>query len=644
MNERQREILQLCLRHEGAPLSMEQIAARLGCSEKTIRKDFKIIDGWLAEQQTGEIIRRPNRGIIIRLDEEQKNRIEAQLLRYEGGLGERDRRRLELLRLLLLQSARPTIDQLKKKLYVSRNVITEDLGRLGELMQPFRLRLVSGRQGIEVDGMEEQIRAFLLSALADFTSGQLPEPEEAGVFGISETRQMKHLVHGAEERLSVMFTPHAFHYLVLALLTMLARIKLGHMMGEQASGAGATYRSAAAELAHGLEKYFAAAIPETEVVYIGRLLAGAGKHLDNGQMEGVPLSEKDDVYELTVHMIDKVATQSGLTFQNDQELLRGLSLHLYTSMPRLKGAISAGNPLLDEIKRQYYYLFDMIVGILQEDESFAAYDFDEHEAGYIVLHFQAAYEKMNKYNGRHARAMIVCSMGVGISMLLKTKLDRKFDLLEIAGVRSERWLRCAKPEDFTGIDFVLMVRDLHISKVPVPVVRVNPLFTGDDERQVRRVISKMQEDGRFSLLGERLTGGRIVADLDTDDPFEAIRALCALLEKQQCISPEYADTVIQRETRSPTVIGGGMMLPHGEPALVYKNALALARLQRPVSWGGSLIRWVLLLAHHGKEGVKEHQQLIEEIVRLSENDRLLKQLEGATRAQIAAQIGIREQE
>ncbi|MCL6601948.1 MAG: BglG family transcription antiterminator [Paenibacillus sp.] len=622
MNERQRKVLLRCLKQETGPLSAGVIAGELDVSEKTIRNDFKIIDQWLSQNGFGLIARKPNQGIVVMMSDEQRNDVIEMLNDPGTGLSEAERRLLEALQLLILDARKVTVEELRDRLYTNKNVIYEDLEALQKRLDTFSLKLENSRKdGIQILGDEEKLRDFFLTTVLGMHSSWISGPILKELFLHTDADKARHIIRIAERTLGVEFSGEAFHYLTYALLLGTSRVKLKHILREKPAVPGPKYRDAAEEMAKEIERSFVLRIPEVEKDYLAWLVGGAKRHVSFSQLGSTNISE--DASRMGQQLIALVSRRTGLPFDKDTELERGLTFHFEACLSRLAGGISYPNPLLRDIKRSYYYIFDTVAEVVHGDEILAAYLFTDDEISYTAIHFQAAFERLSRHDGAGNRILIVCSMGVGISMLLKTKITRKFVSLTVVDVISEENLRSAPKESLEGIDFLISV--IPLKGAPLPVIVVSPLFSAGDEERVDSFIERQMRRRSYPLLASLLNPERVILDLLIDHPFEAMIDLCKLLEVEGSVTSEYADTVMIREKRSPTTVGGGLLLPHGVLSHIKHSSAAFARLKTPVMWGGSPIEWILLLAYIPSSR-DEHQALFREIADIIEDNDLLNRL------------------
>ncbi|KGE20331.1 hypothetical protein PWYN_14045 [Paenibacillus wynnii] len=611
-------------------MSAGVIAGELEVSEKTIRNDFKVIDQWLSRNGFGQIVRKPNQGIVVMMSDEQRSDI-AEMLNDPGtGLSEAERRLLEALKLLILDARKVTVEELRDRLYTNKNVIYDDMEALQKRLDVFGLKLENSRKdGIQILGDEEKLRDFFLTTVMGMHSNWIPGPILKELFPHTDADKARHIVRLAEHKLGVEFSGEAFHYLTYALLLGTSRVKLKYILGVKLAVPSSKYRDAAEEMAKEIERSFVLRLPEAEKDYLAWLVGGAKRHVSFSRLGSTDISE--DASRMGQQLIALVSRRTGLPFDNDIELERGLTFHFEACLSRLAGGISYPNPLLKDIKRSYYYIFDTVAEVVHGDSVLAAYLFTDDEISYTALHFQAAFERLSRHDGAGNRVLIVCSMGVGISMLLKTKISRKFVSLTVVDVISEENLRSAHQETLKDIDFLISV--IPLKGAPLPVIVVSPLFSSGDEERVDSFIERHMRRRSYPLLASLLNPERVILDLPIDHPFEAMIDLCKLLETEGSVSSDYADTVMIREKRSPTTVGGGLLLPHGELSHINRSSAALARLKTPVQWGDSSIEWILLLAYIPSSR-DEHQALFREIADIIEDNNLLNRLKLATPEEI----------
>ena len=132
-------------------------------------------------------------------------------------------------------------------------------------------------------------------------------------------------------------------------------------------------------------------------------------------------------------MIYKVSKKINFPFYQDPQLLTNLYAHLSMRLSRRKNFVNEYNPFKEDIKQKYPELFAAInQAALQEiseklliNDSFVAY---------IALHFLVSYEREEDL--RSVRAVYVCSTGLGVTSLIKQKINEELNNITIVAFAS----------------------------------------------------------------------------------------------------------------------------------------------------------------------------------------------------------------
>jgi activator of the mannose operon (transcriptional antiterminator) len=262
-------------------------------------------------------------------------------------------------------------------------------------------------------------------------------------------------------------------------------------------------------------------------------------------------------------LISQISNRMHIDFSQDIDLHQGLQVHLHSTLNRIKHGLSLTNPMLEQIKRMYPYLFDTIMNELVHLKD---YQLPESEGAFLTLHFQASLERLQKRDGSNKKAIIVCPMGIGASVLLRTKLERKFHSLAIIDSVSIN-----KVNQYSRKDIDFIISTVPIPHSALPVMEITPLLSVEEEKKLHAFIENLNRDtaphsgeGNFPFLKSLLKKDLIILDLDFEHRFEVIEALALKLVEKGMVKREYIESAIIRERYSSTSIGGGIAIPYGE--------------------------------------------------------------------------------
>ncbi|AIM16338.1 hypothetical protein HW35_08715 [Bacillus sp. X1(2014)] len=600
MNERQRELLHILLMEQNEAIQVQELADRLICSEKTIRNDLKQLEEELKDYRSLKIVRKPGLGVHLEINRSERNTL-YQLLLSRNQKSE-DERTIEIAYQLLNSQKPMTLHQLAAKYYVTKTVIKQDLERISQWLKRFGLEIISKqRLGNLVSGPELNKR----SALAHL-SDLLPSQTKVGKYVLdlflpSEIYAVRKVIADLEEKFSISYTDGAKESLLVHALIMMKRTKQKSTVQILPEEKMEVVQRQ--EFLYGkwflkkLEEEFHLSFPEDELIYFTWHLISA-KRTD---VELIALVEKDQlVCTMVEQMIQKVSQLTLVSLNRDTVLQDGLKVHMHSVIHRLKYGLLITNPLLTNIKKMYPYMFSMTVLALDDLEKTYQLRIPEDEAAYIVLHFQAAIERLMKNRNKEKRVLIVCHYGTGMSYLLSAKLEKYYKGMKIIHALGKEEVKDFLKEH--EIDFIIST--LPLEKVNVPYVIISPLLNAEDKGKLDaffKEVDKKESLESKSVLEDFLHLDFYFPQLNKGHRYEIVEMMGNQLVYAKKVHPKFVHSLLLRERASATAIGGGVAIPHAHPHYVQESTIAVAILKEPIEWGNELVSLVFLLAISEKD-------------------------------------------
>ncbi|MCY9111846.1 BglG family transcription antiterminator [Bacillus atrophaeus] len=632
MNTRQKDILYLLLSEPDDYLVVQDFADRVKCSEKTIRNDLKTIESYLHEHSPAQLIRKPGLGVYLNIEEHERDRLTQQLgTEHFGSKQQSDEERiLQIAYQLLMHPKHVSAKEIAAQLFLNKSSIKRDLHEIEEWLKRFDLKLVSKqRLGLKIEGNERNKRKALarISDLIDnpeftsqFIKSKFLSHEVEFVSNEFKTLQKHH---------SIYFTDETFENLLLHTLLMIRRIKMKQPISISPTEMAAVekkkeYQWAIACLKR-LEAVFAIRFPKVEAVYLTLHILG-GKVRFRSQEEEKKVLENPLLPMVVRHLIDRVSELKMLDFHSDQDLINGLYIHLNTVLNRLNYDLSVSNPMLNDIKKMYPYLFHMIIDVLEDINQTFALSIPEEEAAYLTLHFQAAVERLHYSSEKYKKAIILCHMGIGMSQLLRTKIERKFHQIAVKACIAK-----ADLADYTTKhgDIDLVISTIALEHVPIPHIVVSPLLEPSDEKKLSAFMDQVEESKRqtqktFKMLNNT-TPFLVFLQQESVHRYKLIEQMAMVLYEKGYVEKDYAIHAVMREKMSATNIGAGIAIPHANSKFIKQSAIAIATLKEPLDWGAEKVSLVFMLAvkHEDQNMTK---QLFHELSHLSEQPAFIHKL------------------
>lgn len=204
-----------------------------------------------------------------------------------------------------------------------------------------------------------------------------------------------------------------------------------------------------------------------------------------------------------------------------------------------------------------------------------------------------------------------------MSHLLEAKLAQHYDTLDVVACvgQASMWEFLKQHE----VDFI-------ISTVPIDIplvdhIVISPLFNQQDKLALTQFIEKLKkapEDVPDHHVIIRSTAEDLVFfNVTKDHRYQVVEMLATALCNKGYVHRDFIHSAVNREQKSATGVGGGIAIPHGDPALIHTSALAIAISKKPMAWGNEDVSLVFMLAL-AKENQQTHRAIIANIASLSE--------------------------
>ena len=645
MNARQIFLLEFLLKqHEY--LSANQLAEKYGVSTKTVYQDIDKLNDFFDEGELkSRIDKVPRKGIKLSADEERK-KIHSLLLvnKHESGVQDfsPEYRESELIKRLFINQEDLDIYDFAEEMYVTESTVHRDIDKLEKNLGQFNLKIRIKHDQLFVDGDEWNIRKALQSYVIQVQS--LGREENIERFFLEKDIEIcNEAISRLSQKYHHQFSEEYSCLLLVECLIFKKRTDHNNFLNERTS-------NLINDLNH-LEVYF----------FSGELLESiinkSFSEISPYEIEAMAYSllaygfsiQSADYIQSIDHqvneLIQKVSNLLSLDLSKDNHLKLMLSNHISKMIFRLRNQIYITNPALEEIKKQYSSLFNVIWIAIRGLSKYYEINISNEELAFIVIHFQLAIEKIVK----PLNIVVICQNGIATSELIMSKLHKIFDSdAKITNINA----RELDFYDLSNID--LIISTIALLEVTVPVIEVSPILTKDEIESIRSFYSEHMTDN-YTLMRTSLDGRKFnLESLQTliKKPYlirETMKSKKECLEKmiKECDSSnrknkEFKESILERETLGSTSVYTGVALPHCDPRFVEQSELIIMTLDKPINWGKNNVKLIILIAVAENDipifkdslialySVIENQELMNELVQLENGDeiknRLLKEV------------------
>ncbi|OOM14546.1 BglG family transcription antiterminator [Clostridium saccharobutylicum] len=498
LNNRCIDILKLVV-NNNVPITIKHIAEKYKISSRTIRYDLDRIDEYLLDINLKPLIRKPNEGISIELNEEEITRflnLIGKSNSYDYVMSQNERI-IYIMYKLLEKNSYVTINSFSEDMLVSRGTINSDIKKVKKMLKSNNISIEGAKgKGIKVIGEEKKLRKVVSSLMFNNTktTNLIEDINFKKLFKNMNIEFIKNVIKIAEEQLGSTLSDYSFNSLLIHIAIAIKRIELDKdivMDENELKNLSKTPEFAVASaMAKMIEERYHIIIPKSEIGYITIHLLGSNLMLKE---------EKNDdliyIQLIATTLIGEVEKRTNYDFSIDKQLLDGLIQHIRPMIYRLKHAININNPLLDDIIYEYNEIFIYVEESLMFLKKDLNSKISKEEVGYITLHFMAAVERIKNYNKLKPRVLVVCATGAGTSKFVFIKLKSIFDINIVDTVSSHEAKKIIQKENI----------DLIISTIPIKVegircILVSPFLTEKNISELSLFFSeyvKSANDGEY---------------------------------------------------------------------------------------------------------------------------------------------------
>jgi transcriptional antiterminator len=617
-----KSILSILLKSKG-PLSAAQIAEELAITPRMVSYRLKRARYWLNEQET-ELVIKQNYGIIIKLNKYTREELEQKLECSSAGKviwSPESRWKVLVFRLLTKDNPGPAvIKQLQSKIGVSRPTLLTDLNKVEKWLNDYNLVLVRRPgYGIEIEGEERSLREAIVCLVLDninnsylqaylASSSYLPITDFNPLFEdcIDAKNYVKDLnlntisrqVHNLEGRLGIHFTDTASNYLSLLLAITIQRSRKGyfinHFQVENNIKDTIVYIEAK-RLYSLIEKEFDLIFPLSEIYYFAINLAGSKTTNPQTSLSDLPIDTFTlwDPSDVINDFLLQVSLYLHPTFRVDRQIKRNLTLHIKPTLVRLRYDLPIRNPLLENIKLKYPYLFKITRECSGVIEVKIHRRVPDEELGYLVMHLAAELEKLEFRKKSRLSVLLVCGAGKAIVWLMASKLSRLFPDVIIKDILSAAEIP-RKAAYFNDVDFVIST--VPLKNIRVPVISVSPLLESSDLLKLRAKLrdnfqncsSPVAYGTNGPTLVDLITADNIRVNIHVENWSEVVEEAGKPLLMSGAIKREYILAMKEaiRLYGPYVVIAPGVVLLHAQPEQGAKRVcMSLITLKKPICFG-----------------------------------------------------------
>lgn len=596
LSDRMRKILHICIQRDTF-ITGSELCDVLGVSTRTIRSDIRDLNRTL-KTQGALIISEKRSGYRLSI-------IDAhcfeQYLNRISNFAENDvlifHRVKYIVTILVLNEIRGikaiTLNELATQCNISLTSLKNDLKRVKIELNRFHLMIEkTGNKGICIVGEEENIRDFIHFSLMD-ENWRMRDALYAmfeKVFSTDIT-VIDSLLRSILKKFDFRLSDIAYNDLVFSLIITLLRIRqqkyVLYKRKVREKLASEVKIQIAKEIGLKVSRLLQDVILfEDELLYITKYVITGSYFQENSNGEYTLLENE--------YIVQKVLDQIERTFQlnlaSDKVLIQFLGNHLSTAINKATYGIKVKNSMLGVIKNNYPFAVELalLTNTVLEEE--IAITLTEDDIGFVALHFAAALtRKKEQQDETVKKVVIICTTGMGTSLLLKVKLESYFKqrVHIIDTISAYEW----NDKNMESVDLIVTTIDLNLQDDRV--VCVKGLLNKDD---MKRIEDKIRiNPKRSQLLLNKLNEHLFFPHIECESKQQVLEFMTQRLRLSGNITPKICNRIFERERISSTEIGSLVAIPHDMSEEISESFIAIATLKRKISWNTEPVQVVIFI-------------------------------------------------
>ena len=560
MNTRALSIIKILL-NSVEPVSSLALSQEIGCSTKTIQNEIKEVN---KELKNCEIVSIRGIGYKIEGNIDDIDIKNSDLYDY-------DRVEYIIKKIINLSSTdKDTIklEDLADSMYVSLSTVKNDLKEVKKILNEYNLKISSKhKQGICIEASEEDIIKFIINysnkvdnslSIKDFLNNNIIE----NLFSI------KKILLDTLSYENMILTDNEFKNIVNYISIYLSRNNTN----------------------------------QSDFIkeYIKKYKSKKEKPISEDEQLLIRKAIKEFCRDLNI--------ATSINLSHDKVFEECLFNHISNLYKRADLGINQYEITAGEIKLKYPFPFELGKIAKKTIEKNLNMEISEDEVENIALHIGGALERIDKRDEKKVyKTIIVCTSGVGTSMLIKSKLENIFKgKLEIIKVIPSYLIDYINVLD---IDFVISTVEVNLENVNV--IKVSPMLTDKEIKLIEKYIET--ENVYIDLDIQNLFSSELFfKDIKAETRSQVIDIMSKKLVEKGYIDDTMRQSYFERETIATTEIGNMVAIPHGAKGEVYENKVAIGILKEPISWEVGKVRLIIMLALD-KEKILDYEEVFSKI-------------------------------
>lgn len=666
MRKRSTEILEKLILSNSKSMEVKKLITTYRISLKTLRTDVNEINDFLLEAKMSPTKLNEKEKLIL---------LEKDIMKIQDRLNHmdtysykmsREERQIYIIAELLMSQDYITMQNLAKKLNVSRNTILNDFETVKDYCLAFNVNvLMKSSKGIKIECDQKDRNNLLMQIFHDLEDDYMEKSFFHQLIqrklGMKIPLEMiKEDLREYMEQQHMLVSDRVFSYVSIYLFVILNRkINKKRRTVEKLTG-----DTASDNLLNWFADKYEVRINKNDVKDFGRYMKQHDFNISSEQKE----INDVELYGIIVYFLQMVGEDIECSLQSDTVLIESLLEHIRT----LKNweDYDFEMPLSDELPIPKEILEKTIEKNSIILERYLGYPLTKEMKESIMIHICAAFVRNLEYLNL-LEVLIVCPGSMATGKYLEAQVKNYFDFRVAAVIPSrdvEEFLKSNK------IDFVIST--VNVRSESVPCVKVQAQLTMNDINAIQNIAfllgrkeNKSENESRYveqnfldvmktflekldaskrdeffdevyslmetkiqstgkSILAQMLDPSKIMIKQEKITWKQGILQAADILEKKGCVGSDYGKKAVEnvKEYGDYIIISKGIALAHAgkKEAHVYKDGLSLVMCPEGIEFTEGNIVYLVFCFAVAEE--KDYLKLFQEIIALGKTQKKMKDI------------------
>lgn len=666
MRKRSTEILEKLILSNSKSMEVKKLITTYRISLKTLRTDVNEINDFLLEAKMSPTKLNEKEKLIL---------LEKDIMKIQDRLNHmdtysykmsREERQIYIIAELLMSQDYITMQNLAKKLNVSRNTILNDFETVKDYCLAFNVNvLMKSSKGIKIECDQKDRNNLLMQIFHDLEDDYMEKSFFHQLIqrklGMKIPLEMiKEDLREYMEQQHMLVSDRVFSYVSIYLFVILNRkINKKRRTVEKLTG-----DTASDNLLNWFADKYEVSINKNDVKDFGRYMKQHDFNISSEQKE----INDVELYGIIVYFLQMVGEDIECSLQSDTVLIESLLEHIRT----LKNweDYDFEMPLSDELPIPKEILEKTIEKNSIILERYLGYPLTKEMKESIMIHICAAFVRNLEYLNL-LEVLIVCPGSMATGKYLEAQVKNYFDFRVAAVIPSrdvEEFLKSNK------IDFVIST--VNVRSESVPCVKVQAQLTMNDINAIQNIAfllgrkeNKSENESRYveqnfldvmktflekldaskrdeffdevyalmetkiqstgkSILAQMLDPSKIMIKQEKITWEQGILQAADILEKKGCVGSDYGKKAVEnvKEYGDYIIISKGIALAHAgkKEAHVHKDGLSLVMCPEGIEFTEGNIVYLVFCFAVAEE--KDYLKLFQEIIALGKTQKKMKDI------------------